>query len=135
MKINSDSSYKMSLIRGKNTSIERSLGNALWKIGLRYRKHYKKLKGTPDFVLVKNKIAIFCDSAFWHGYRNMSTKIHRFKSNKKFWTDKIKTNIERDKSVNRILKREGWKVVRLWDYEIKENIDTCVEKLKLSISP
>ena len=119
----------MSRVRGKNTSIELILGKALWETGLRYRKQYKKLKGTPDFVLVKYKIAIFCDSAFWHGYRNMSTKRHIFKTNKKFWTNKILANIRRDKEVNKTLKKLGWKVIRLWDFEIRKDIDKNINKI------
>ena len=69
---------KMSHIRSKNTGIEKLLGKALWKKGIRYRKHYKII-GTPDFALPKYKIAIFCDSSFWHGYGNMKTRIHSFK--------------------------------------------------------
>lgn len=71
---------KMSRIRSKNTDIEKSMGKALWSVGIRYRKHYKII-GTPDFALPKYKIAIFCDSSFWHGYKNMKTKIHSFRSN------------------------------------------------------
>jgi len=93
----------MSQVRGKNTSIEKAMAKALWSNGFRYRKQYKKLYGTPDFVLVKHKIAIFCDSSFWHGYRNMKTKIHNFKSNKSFWIKKITENIARDKKINKEL--------------------------------
>lgn len=96
----------MSRVKAKDTSIEKSLGKALWAAGLRYRKHYKKLIGTPDFVLPKYKIAIFCDSAFWHGYKNMTTKRHKFKSNVAFWAQKIKRNIQKDKKVNKQLRKE-----------------------------
>ena len=99
-------SYKMSRVKSKNTSVEKMFGKALWATGLRYRKHYKKLIGTPDFVLPKYKIAIFCDSAFWHGYKKMKTKRHVFKSNVDFWTKKIQTNIETDKKVNKQLRKE-----------------------------
>ncbi len=121
------SSYKMSRVKSKNTSIEKSLGKALWAAGLRYRKHHKKLVGTPDFVLPKYKIAIFCDSAFWHGYKKMRTKRHAFKSNVKFWTLKIKRNIEKDKEVNKQLRRQKWKVLRFWDFQIEENLGKCIK--------
>ena len=61
-------SYNMSKIRSKDSVMEKAFGKAMWKAGIRYKKHYKKLVGVPDFVLVKYKIAIFCDSEFWHGY-------------------------------------------------------------------
>ena len=119
----------MSRIRSKNTGIEKSLGKALWSAGIRYRKHYKII-GTPDFALPKFKIAIFCDSSFWHGYKNMTTKIHSFKSNKEFWQNKIENNIERDKEVNSELKKQEWTVLRFWDFQIKENLSDCVDKVK-----
>ncbi|MBF0458427.1 MAG: very short patch repair endonuclease [Nitrospirae bacterium] len=121
----------MSRVKSKDTSIEIKLGKALWSAGLRYRKNYKKLFGTPDFVLVKYKIAIFCDSSFWHGYRNMTTKIHSFKSNKEFWTKKIETNIRRDKEVDIELQRLGWTVFRFWDFQIDNHIEIekCVTKV------
>jgi DNA mismatch endonuclease (patch repair protein) len=124
-----NSSYKMSRVKSKGTTIEKAFGKALWATGLRYRKHYRKLAGTPDFVLVNYKIAIFCDSAFWHGYKNMKTKRHLFKSNVEFWTNKIRRNIERDKEVNKKLRKEGWKVLRFWDFEIEKNLDKCVERV------
>lgn len=120
-------SYKMSRVKSKGTTIEKSFGKALWAAGLRYRKYYKKLAGTPDFVLPKYKIAIFCDSAFWHGYKNMKTKRHEFRSNVEFWTHKIKRNIEKDKEVNRKLRKDGWRVVRYWDFQIENSLDVCIE--------
>jgi len=123
---------KMSSIRSKNTGIEKSMGKALWLAGIRYRKHYKII-GTPDFALPKYKIAIFCDSSFWHGYKNMETKIHSFKTNKEFWDTKIKRNIGRDKEVDERLKSEGWTVLRFWDFQIKENLSDCVDKVKLKM--
>lgn len=124
----------MSRIRGKNTSIEIILGKALWSNGFRYRKQYEKLHGTPDFVLIKYKIAIFCDSSFWHGYRNMKTKIHNFKSNKSFWINKILDNLNRDKRINKELKKNGWRVIRFWDFEITNNIENCIDKIKTTIT-
>lgn len=124
----------MSRVKSKDTSIEKTLGKALWAAGFRYRKNYRKLQGTPDFVLVKHRIAIFCDSAFWHGYRNMTTKIHRFKSNKEFWTNKIVRNIQRDKEVNIALRKQGWKVIRFWDFQINNQIEECVERVLSNIS-
>lgn len=126
-------SYKMFRVKSKDTSIEKSLGKALWAAGFRYRKHYKKLIGTPDFVLPKYKIAIFCDSAFWHGYKKMKTKRHVFKSNIDFWTKKIQTNIQTDKSVNKQLKKEVWKVFRFWDFQIQKNLDKCIEAVSREV--
>ena len=126
-------SYRMSRIRSTETSIEKRLGKALWAVGIRYRKNYKKAIGVPDFAIVKYKIAIFCDSAFWHGYKNMTTKRHAFKSNVTFWTQKIERNIQRDKEVNRRLRKHGWKVLRFWDFQIEKNLNKCIETVLATV--
>ena len=126
-------SYNMSRIRSNGTAIEKKLGKAIWTAGLRYRKNYKKVKGKPDFVITKHQVVIFCDSSFWHGYKNMTTKRHNFKSNEEFWVNKILRNIKRDKEVNRILRREGWKVFRFWDFQIQKDVNKCVEKVLTTI--
>lgn len=69
----------MSRVRGSDTVIEQKLGKALWAAGIRYRKQYKKLIGKPDFVVVWTKVAIFCDSSFWHG-RNWANAQKAIKS-------------------------------------------------------
>ena len=113
--------------------MEKKLGSALWKEGFRYRKQYEKLIGKPDFVLVKAKVAIFCDSEFWHGYNWGEARKQEFKSNKDFWVNKIERNIERDRVVNKVLKTEGWKVLRFWSKDVKNNIDKCIKRVHLSI--
>lgn len=127
--VDDKTSYRMSRVKSRDTSIERRLGKALWAAGFRYRKNYHGLKGSPDFVLVKHRIAIFCDSAFWHGYKNMTTKRHVFKSNVDFWTRKIKRNMLRDKEVKKFLKKSGWAVLRFWDFQIEKNLDKCVARV------
>jgi DNA mismatch endonuclease (patch repair protein) len=127
------SSFAMSQVKSNDTSIEIKLGKAMWKAGYRYRKQYKKLIGTPDFVLVKNRIAIFCDSKFWHGYRNMNTRKHKFFSNKQYWIKKIKRNIKRDKEVNKVLRKLGWIVIRFWDFKIVNNIEHCLDTIHRNI--
>jgi DNA mismatch endonuclease, patch repair protein len=123
-------SYNMSQIKASGTVIENVMAKEFWKAGLRgYRKNYKKVIGKPDFVWNKYKVAVFCDSAFWHGYKNMTTKIHNFKKRKRFWHDKINRNIQRDKEVNQGLKSEGWSIIRLWDFQIEKNPEKCVRKV------
>jgi DNA mismatch endonuclease Vsr len=90
-------SYNMSRVKSKGTAIEKIFANALKIEGLKHKKNYSEVIGKPDFVLLKQKTAIFCDSAFWHGYRNMKTKRHIFRSRKSFWIKKISQNIKRDK--------------------------------------
>ena len=122
----------MTAVRASGSKIEQKLGKAMWKSGLRYRKQYSKLPGRPDFVLIRYKIAIFCDSHFWHGY-NWEKRKHEHKSNKKFWYKKIETNMERDREVNREFKRCGWRVIRFWEHEIKGNVERCVQKVQKAI--
>jgi len=118
---------KMAAVKSKNTGPERILGKAMWKIGLRYRKHYK-ITGTPDFVFVSAKIAVFCDGDFWHGN---GWRIRGFKNRKveqatysHFWAEKVRQNIERDKRINRKLRKEGWLVLRFWESKIRQKCDT-----------
>ena len=114
----------MKAVKSKGSKIELILGKALWKIGLRYRKNYTKVTGKPDFVFIGKKIAVFCDSEFWHG-KNWEVKKHEIKSNKKFWYKKIEGNINRDKQVNKKLIEEGWTVIRFWGKEILKNPEKC----------
>lgn len=116
----------MSRIRSKNTKIEIILRKALWHQGIRYRKNYDKLIGHPDIVLTKYKIAIFCDSEFWHGYNWENTQ-NDIKSNREFWIKKIERNIKRDEIVNSELKNAGWLVLRFWGKDIVKYTDRCVE--------
>ena len=114
-------------IKSKNTSIELTLRKELWKRGFRYRINDKSVFGKPDIVFRKQKIAIFCDSEFWHGKKYLSGE--NFKTNSDFWESKIKRNIKRDNEVNDRLKGEGWAVIRFWGKEIKENSDKCINKV------
>lgn len=121
-------SYTMSRIRSKDTKIEIRLRKALWASGLRYRKHYRKIPGCPDIVFASERLAVFCDSTFWHG-RDWVERQKRIKSNREYWIPKIERNIERDKRVNAELKELGWKVIRFWDDEIEKQTDRCVAQI------
>ena len=115
----------MQAVKNKDSKIEVLLRKALWKKGYRYRKNYNRLEGKPDIVLSKYKIAIFCDSEFWHGY-DWNNKKKEIKSNKDFWIKKIESNIKRDTEVNEVLKAQGWQVIRFWGKEITKDTDKCV---------
>ena len=117
----------MKSIRSKDTSIELCLRKALWNKGYRYRKNYKNIPGTPDIAITKYKIAVFCDSEFFHGKDWQSLKMHLAKADRgEYWINKIQKNIERDKWVNLELERIGWKVIRFWGKEIKKDPDNCI---------
>ena len=118
----------MRRIKSKDTKIERLLAKAMWAEGLRYRKNCKDVFGKPDFCFKGKKIAIFCDSEFWHGKKFLEGE--GFKTNTNFWETKIKRNIERDKEVNQRLRDEGWKVVRFWGKEIEQKIEYCIDSVQ-----
>ncbi len=125
-------SRNMRAIKSKGTKIEELLAKALWQNGLRYRRNNKKVFGKPDFTFRKYKIAIFCDSEYFHG-KDWETQKHRIKTNQEFWQKKIEGNIVRDKLVNETLKKEGWTVIRFWGDQIKKDISSCVTKVENAI--
>jgi len=119
-------SENMKRIKSKDTSIEIILRKVLWKKGYRYRKNCKDVIGKPDLCFKGKKLAVFCDSEFWHGKYLMEGK-YIPKTNRKFWIEKLEKNIERDKTVNIKLKENGWTVLRFWESDIRKNTDKCVE--------
>ena len=124
----------MKNIHGRDTKIEVILRKALWSKGYRYRKNYKKLPGSPDIVLTKYKIAIFCDGEFFHGKDWDTLKKRLEKSNNsEFWINKISRNIERDDEINKKLDFEGWTVIRFWGEDIKKHADECVKVVEETI--
>ena len=124
----------MQHIRSENTSIEVMLCKALWNKGDRYRKNYKKLPGKPDIVLTKYKIAIFCDSEFFHGkdWEVLKPRLEKG-NNSEFWINKISRNIDRDEEVNKKLLFMGWTVIRFWGNDIKKSIDECMKVVEETI--
>jgi DNA mismatch endonuclease, patch repair protein len=116
----------MSNIRSKNTAVEKVIFSALRKRGVYFQKHYKKALGNPDIALPKKKIALFIDGDFWHGY-NFAKQKKRLP--KKYWLKKIEDNIKRDRKNRNKLKREGWKVLRVWEHEIKKNPERAIKKV------
>lgn len=124
-----DVNKKMQAVKSASSKIETALAKALWKNGHRYRKNDRSVFGTPDLTFKQIKIAIFVDSEFWHG-KNWKQRKHDHKTNKKFWHNKIETNIARDKIVNRTLTKEGWQVLRFWGNEIETDLKGCVQKIE-----
>lgn len=116
----------MQRVKCKNTEIELRLRKELWSRGVRYRKNVSKIIGKPDIAFIGKKVAVFCDSEFWHGY-DWERQRMAIKSNRDFWIPKIESNIERDKKVNEALKAEGWTVLRFWGNEIKNNVEQCAD--------
>lgn len=121
----------MQHIKNKDTLIELKLRKKLWNKGYRYRKNVNKLPGKPDIVLSKYKIAIFCDSEFFHGKDWDALKSRLEKSNNsEYWIKKISRNRQRDDEINKRLSFMGWTVVRFWGKEILTNSDECVSVIE-----
>ena len=119
-------SYNMKQVKSKGSEIEVLLQKELWRRGLRYRKNVKSIEGKPDIAFIGKKIAVFCDSEFWHGY-DWENRKNDFKSNTEFWISKIERNMQRDKDVTQKLQYEGWIVLRFWGKEIKKNLAECAD--------
>lgn len=117
----------MSHIKGHDTKIEVMLRKALWHEGIRYRKNYKVFNCRPDIVITKHKIAIFCDGSFWHGKNFIP---HKICHNSNFWDNKIMRNIERDLDNTIMLRDNRWVVLRYWEDEIINNLNSCVDDIK-----
>jgi len=121
-------SYRMSRVRSKDSKMELVLRKALWALGLRYRKHYKRAIGNPDIAFVGKKVAVFCDSSFWHGL-DLEAQKEKLHHNREYWIEKIERNMARDQYVNERLSEAGWLVIRCSDKEIFSNTSQCVQKI------
>ena len=125
-------SYNMQQVKNKDSKIEVLLRKELWSRGLRYRKNVNRIYGKPDIVFIGKKIAVFCDSEFWHGY-NWEERKKDFKSHQEFWIPKIERNMERDAEVTAKLESEGWTVIRFWGNEIKKNTAQCADIIEKAV--
>ena len=122
----------MQAVKNKDSQIELLLRQELWSRGLRYRKNVNRIYGKPDIVVIGKKIAVFCDSEFWHGY-NWEERKKDFKSHQEFWIPKIERNMERDAEVTAKLESEGWTVLRFWGNEIKKNTAQCADIIEKAV--
>lgn len=120
----------MARIRGRDTKPEVLLRKELWRRGLRYRLRCR-LPGRPDLVVTKFRVAVFVDGCFWHG---CPTHGARPKSNREFWCRKLSRNMERDREVNERLKSMGWKVIRIWEHEVKDDLRAAASRVEAVIS-
>lgn len=121
-------SWVMSRIRGTNTKIDLKMKKMLEENKIKFEM-YPKMFGNPDFVIRKKKIIIFCDGDFWHGYKYHEKK----KLPKKYWRDKIETNMRRDRRITKKLRRDGWSVLRFWEHDIEKRSDVCINRIMRKI--
>lgn len=122
-------SYNMSRIRCKNTKPEELVRKYLFSQGFRYRKNDARLPGKPDVVLPKYKTVIFINGCFWHGHKGCKYFVWP-KNNAEFWKQKISGNIFRDYKNNTLLIEQGWKVIIIWECQLKKN---CVQQTLLNL--
>ncbi len=118
----------MSKIRSKRTDFENVFIKNLKKtFSYEFDTYCVDIKGTPDVVFRKQKICVFLDSNFWHGWQFPRWK-HLLKND--FWRSKIEKNRSRDKKTTRYLRRKGWKVMRFWEHGLNKNLDACFKRIK-----
>src|SRR5262245_26457349 len=122
-------SRAMSQVKLKDGSLEIMIRSELHRRGYRFRKHVRSLPGSPDVVFPREKIAIFIEGDFWHGYE-LSKWEHKLSD---FWKEKIHTNIKRDQKNFRKLRKMGWRVVRIWQHQIKRDLQSCVLRIVKAI--
>lgn len=122
----------MSKIRSKNTNFEQFFIDALRSMPhiTRFETHRRDIKGNPDIVFEKQQICVFLDSDFWHGWQYPRWK-HLLKDD--FWRDKIFKNRARDRRNTAYLRKHGWKVLRIWEHEIKSNISQVIDRIQSNI--
>lgn len=104
-------------IRDKESILEKRVRKVLWGMGIRYRKNSLKHFGKPDIVIASKKIVIFIDSCFWHGCEK---HCRMPQTNRDYWIKKISNNIKRDKLVLDYYENIGWKIVRIWEHDLKD---------------
>ena len=124
-------SQQMARIRGKDTSPERVLRSALWAVGLRYRVHDTAPIGRPDILFPTSRVAVFIDGCFWHGCPHHYV---RPRTREGFWSEKLRTNVERDRRQTLHLESGGWRVVRIWEHEVEQDLDLMVARVRRALS-
>ena len=125
-------SYSMKRVKNKGSEIEKMLCKELWNRGIRYRKNTNTVFGHPDIVFKGKKVAVFCDSEFWHGH-DWENRKNDFKSHQEFWIPKIERNMQRDIEVTEELKQQGWTVIRFCGKDIKSNVKKCADTIEKAV--
>lgn len=120
----------MSRVRQRGTDLELLVSRALRLKGVRFRRNVRTLAGSPDLVFTRSRLAVFIDGDFWHGYRIRQWE-HKLDP---YWRQKIHANRTRDLSNFGKLRRRGWKVLRVWGHEIKQDLDAVIRKITSRLS-
>jgi DNA mismatch endonuclease (patch repair protein) len=126
----------MAAVRGRDTKPELLLRSALHARGLRYRVHPREVVGRPDLVNRSRRIAVFIDGDYWHGNpeewrrRGFASMEAQFPAHKReFWVAKLKRNVERDREVDAALREAGWRVIRVWESDVRKDTDAVADRI------
>lgn len=125
-------SWNMSRIKGKNTSPERIVRSILHRMGYRFRLHRTDLPGKPDLVLPKYNTAVFVHGCFWHRHPGCKYATNP-KSNTEFWQQKFRRNVERDRKNQAELRRNGWRIIVVWECELHD-MEILTKRLRKALS-
>jgi DNA mismatch endonuclease, patch repair protein len=131
--------YTMQRVHSKDTTSELVLRRALWHRGLRFRLHRATLPGHPDIVFPGAKVAVFVDGDFWHGnqwrLRGLQRLEDQFRDseNSEYWIRKISRNVIRDRESTTTLEQSGWRVIRVWESDIKRDLSGCVDRVEREV--
>jgi DNA mismatch endonuclease (patch repair protein) len=122
----------MSRVRGSgNRSTELRLIAIFRKHSITGWRRKQRLPGRPDFVFPKQRLAVFVDGCFWHGCLLHGSMP---RTNQRFWADKLAQNKTRDRNVDRVLRKRGWRVLRIWQHELRPAVeDVCIRRIKRSL--
>jgi len=123
-------SRAMRRVKLKNGSVEKILQREFLVRGLRFQKHVRTLPGSPDIVFKEQRVAIFVDGDFWHGWR-LPTWEHKLRP---FWREKLRTNRERDQRSFRRLRSLGWQVIRIWQHQLLCDREKSVQRVLRAVS-
>ncbi|EKQ6315670.1 very short patch repair endonuclease [Pseudomonas aeruginosa] len=119
----------MSKIRSRDTKVELAIRKELHKRGYRFRVNVTWLAGKPDVVFTRIRLAIFIDGDFWHGW-SFNQWSHKLAP---YWREKISGNITRDLRLRKLLRNEGWTVLRIWEHEIKKDFERSIQRIETKI--
>lgn len=123
-------SRTMSRIRKTDTKPELRIRSLSFARGLRYRKYFSGLPGNPDLVFASARVVVFVDGDFWHGWRFGSWEQ---KLSSDYWKNKIRGNRDRDRRNRRLLREQGWIVIRIWEHEVEQDPEKCVDRIEQAV--
>jgi DNA mismatch endonuclease (patch repair protein) len=126
LKTDAATSLRMQRIKTAKTEPERRVERILRRESILFRRNFRLLPGTPDFVLVKRGVAVFVDGCFWHGCPRCFAGTRR---NRSWWAAKIESNRRRDKRVNALLRRRGYRVLHLWEHYSDQQMERRLMKM------